>query len=201
MANTQRPFGFRPVQTRNGSPWCGKTQKVIILASDTNGYFVGDLVKFTGDQAVSPIDGKYYQVITKAVASDVKLAGAVTGVSTTDSVQTQYLGHRPAAAQDINITCEIPEDADVIYIAQEDSVGGAMAVGAAGSNVNFVVGSGGDTATNTSSYALDSSTVATTSTLPIRVISYDDPLSTESGAYALWRVTINQDAYSDKTGV
>lgn len=201
MANELRPFGFRPVQTRDGSPWCGKTRKVIVLASDTSGYFVGDLLKFTGEQAVSPIDGKYYQVVTRAQPADTKIAGAVVSVSTTDSVQTQYLGHRPASVQDINITLEIPQDRNVIYVAQEDSDGGALPAGASGLNIDFLQGAGGDASTNQSSFVLNSDTAAITATLPLRLIAYDDSLATEAGEFALWYVTINQDAYSDKEGV
>ena len=199
MANTARPFGLRPVQSRSGAPWSGKTQAVIIKAADTASYGAGTVVKYTGDQAVGT-DGRYYPVVTVAAAADTKLAGAVVGVHTIDLVETQYLTYRPAAAQSGDMMAFIPADRDVIYEAQEDSVGGAIASTAAGQNIDFVVGAV-DTATGMATTVLDSSTAATTAALPLRLISYGGAIDNEAGAYATWLVTINQDAYINTTGV
>ena len=200
MANTAKPFGFRPVCMRSGAPWTGETMTVIVTAANTDSFGAGDWVKFAGDQAMSEIDGRYYPVVSKCAASDPKMLGAVVGVMTTDNVNTQYSTYRPAAAQTTTIRLLVPSDKDVIYEGQEDSDGGAIASTAAGQNVDFVVGAV-DPYTGMSTSAIDSSTAATTSTLPLRLISYADSLATESGTYAIWRVTINNFAFDDLTGV
>jgi hypothetical protein len=46
MANANKPFGFRPVRYRNGSPWNGQTQLYAFAASRAGDAFKGDIVQF-----------------------------------------------------------------------------------------------------------------------------------------------------------
>jgi len=202
MANEARAFGFRPVQTRDGSPWCGKTMTVLIKAADTAAFFNGDMVVHTGEQVKHHIDSKFYEVVTALSGTVVagELAGAITGILAHQDPNLLYTGYRPAGAQSTDILVEIPVDRNVIYVAQEDSVGGALAQDSNGGNVGFVVGTG-DPATRMSGSLIDSSSINTTDTLPLRLMSYDGTIDNESGEFALWYCTINTDPYSNKTGV
>lgn len=198
MANVAAPYGFRPVQERNGSPWCGKTREVIFLDTDATACFVGDLVKYTGTQVTDPETGITYSVVTKASAADTRLAGAVVGFQ--PALGPDWISYKRANEQ---IRARIPVDRDVIYSVQEDGDASFLTDGAAEANIDFVAGTG-NTQTGLSTSALDSSTVNTTDTLPLRIISSEGNVvdnEVDGSNYVQWLVTINQDAYSDKTGL
>lgn len=203
MANSDTPFGFRPVQTRSGSQWTGKTRAVIIAATDANAFFVGDMVVFTGSSLRHELDGKYYEEVTLATGGAAQasenLAGAITGILAYQDPALLYTGYRPATPQVKNILVEIPQDRDVIYVVQEDSVGAAIVADDTGLNINFDRGVGAP-ATRMSGAVIDSSTAAVTATHQLRLMSPDGAIDNELGDFALWYVTINTDPYSDKLG-
>ena len=200
MANVQGPFGFRPIQSQNTSGYTGKTMEVLIRAADTNAYFVGDMIKLTGQQDEHVIDGRSYPVATKAAAADTKLQGAITGIKAQELRTNQYAGYRPAGAQQDAILVMVPVDRNCMYVCQEDSDGGALSKDNVGKNIDFVVGAG-NIGGRTSTSAIDSDTVNSTAALPLRLISYDAAIDNESGDYANWVVTINQDLPHDTTGI
>lgn len=202
MANQDKPFGFRPVQTRNGAPWSGKTRAVIVAAADVNAFFVGDMVVLSGNQIQHKLDGKFYEQVTTAaggVANPEKLAGAITGIPSHQVPSLLYTGYRPAGAQTDDMLVYIPQDRNVVYVVQEDSVGGALSAAASGSNIGFSKGTG-DPVTRMSGSELDSNTAAATATLPIRLLSYDGAIDNETGEFAGWYCTVNTDPSTDKTG-
>ena len=48
MANSDTPFGFRPVKHLSGAPWNGKANVYYIPATDNTAVFNGDAVKSAG---------------------------------------------------------------------------------------------------------------------------------------------------------
>lgn len=199
MANTTQPSGFTPVKYRSGAAYSGETMKVIVLASDTNAFYKGDMLKFTGESGVGD-DGVTYSVVTKAAAADTRLAGAVTGISPIDGSVTDFRRFIPSGTKPNNITLMVPQDRDVLYEVQENNVGGSLTGGAVESNIDFVVGTPTD-ATGQSGSMIASNTVNIDSGLPFRIVQLKNSLDNEIGADARWYVTINQDAYSDKNGI
>ena len=199
MSNQNTPSGFRPVENRNGSPYCGITRTVIIPAAATTAFFSGDFVSFTGEQEKSDVDGTYYETVALSSVGGDRIAGAITGISTIDVESTQFDGHRTAGAKTGNVRVQIPMDRDVIYEAQEDSDGGALSTGDAQRNVNFVI-QAGDATTNTSGWEIDSSTVTDADTASLRLMKIGSSITNESGVNAKWYVAINLDAYNSKVG-
>lgn len=199
MANVAAPYGFRPVQERNGSPWSGKTRRVIFASTDATTCFEGDLVKYTGNQILDIESGVYLSEVTKASAGDTRLAGAV--VSFDYALGPDWISYKKANTQ---ITATIPADPTVLYSAQEDGDTSFLTNGDVESNVDFVVGAG-DTTTGLSTSAIDSSTAAVTATLPLRIVQAEQipggNNEVGSSNYVQWLVTINQDAYTDKDGI
>jgi hypothetical protein len=53
MANTNAPFGLRPVRYLNGAPWNGQVSRYLIPATDGTAYFIGDPVTLAGDAGAS----------------------------------------------------------------------------------------------------------------------------------------------------
>lgn len=199
MANQDSPSGFRPVQSRDGSPYCGTTRTVIIPAAATTAFFAGDFVSFTGEQEKSDVDGAFYETVELSAAGGTRIAGAITGLSTVDDESIQFDGHRTAGAKSGNVRVQIPMDRDVIYSAQEDSVGGALVAGDAQRNVNFIVQAGSAT-TNSSGWEIDSSSVTDANTASLRLMKYDASITNDSGVNAKWYVAINLDAYNSQVG-
>lgn len=196
MSNVSRPFGFRALNDRGTSAYCGALRGVIFDSADATAAFIGDMVKFTGE-AVKGRDGKTYSVVTVASPADVRLAGAVQRYDFDDG-SDGYIGFRKANTQKI---AYIPQDRETIYLVQEDSDSGALTTGSFEANIDFVLGAGGDPLTFQSSMRLDSSTENTTDTLPLRIIELDDSQDNEIGDFALWKVQLNQDAYNNMTGL
>lgn len=198
MTNESAPYGFKPVQMRNGSPWTGKTQKVLFLASYAVATFNGDMVKFTGTAAADPIDpDSEYPVVEIADPADTRLAGAIVRHEP-DRGDSGFINHRLASTLR---AAYIPMDRDVIYSVMEDSDGGNLAATDAEANIDFVAGAGGSTVSGTSGQMLDSSTANTTSSLPLRLLGIENKVGNTYGAFGQYLVTINQDAYNSTTGL
>ena len=186
MAN--KPYGFRPVQNRDGSSWTGKTQLVKFAASDANATFVGDLVKFTGNGA----DGGTVPEVTRADPADARLAGAVVRFDFDADGYKSYRGANEAY---------VPQDRNVIYSVQEDSVTTDLTANDVEANIDFVQGAGGSTITGQSSYQLDSDSAGVAATLPLRIVRLENNIDNVVGPNAQWLVTLNLDAYSDTAGL
>ena len=202
MATEFQPYGFRPVQMRNGSPWCGKTTRVAFASTDATECYTGDFVKYTGTSIADPNNPDIYlPVVTRATASDTRLAGAVVNFDF-DVGLNGYISYKRANQA---ITATVPADSEILYSAQEDGDASFLAVDDTELNVDFVVGTG-ESATGMSGASIDSSSKATTSTLPLRLVGVEkipggQNLVDGTSLYAQWLVTINQDAYTDKAGV
>ncbi|WP_230679204.1 hypothetical protein, partial [Streptococcus pneumoniae] len=78
---------------------------------------------------------------------------------------------------------------DVLYTMQEDSIGGNLAITAAGTNANVIVGAG-NTSTGYSGMQIDSSTANTTNTLHLRLHNVQPQVGNKLGDYADWVVSI-----------
>lgn len=192
MSTFDRPYGFRPV-TKRGESWAGTERAVVFSAGDATAAFIGSMVKFTGTSEV--IDGKAYSVVTVASPADTRLAGAVTRFQYDPDGYKKY---RTASTQRI---AYIPQDRDVLYSVQEDADTTPLTLGAAEANIDFTAESG-DTVTGMSTMELDSTTVNTTSALPLRIVELEAIEGNVIGSNnPQWVVQINQDAYSDKAGL
>jgi len=74
-----------------------------------------------------------------------------------------------------------PANHQDVYRVQSDDVGGDLADADIGLNADFVVGTGNST-TGMSAMQLDTSTKATTATLSLKILGYDDRPSNTAGA-------------------
>lgn len=196
MTNVLAPYGFRPVQERNGSPWSGKTERVIFADTDAVACFQYDLVVFTGDQILDPNSGAWLSVVRRATAAETRIAGSIVSFDY-DVGENGYISYKRANQQ---ITARIPADRTVLYSVQENAT--TLTSAEVEQNIDFVPGAG-NTAIGTSTSAIDAATVGVTDTLPLRLVraesTIDNPV--DGVSYPQWLVTINQDAYSDKAGV
>ena len=196
MANTDNPNGFKPVKHLNGNPWNGVTQTCYIASTTTTPIFKYDLVTPDG---TSDATGQY-QGVTQSAASDTLILGAVVSFSTTPDIAADPTDHeRDYAPGSTAMYCQVVTDPSVLYEAQEDSVGAAIAATGVSINYDITVGTG-STTTGHSAMEIDSST-ATTATHNIKLIQLVDRPDNALGANAKWLCKINEHYHASTTGI
>jgi hypothetical protein len=190
MANSNTPFGFRPVRHLNGSPYNGQFEYFYLASGESNNVFIGDVVKLAGSA-----DTTYgYATVTVATAGDVPV-GVVVGFDVS-------LGITAAAGPDLNITYRPASTAMYVMVATAPDLvfevqAASVAATDVGSNIDLDVGSGGNTATGVSSYS--ASGVATTDTVGFHIKSKSTRPNNAFGAYCVIEVTYNLHAYATST--
>lgn len=166
MANTNAPFGLRQIGL-NGGPvtnFAMQERRNAILYSNTTAIYTGDLIKmqnsgymaqWSAGTAVSQCWGvfagcRYYSNSQQTTTPNKYWPGTDAASGT---VLAQYI---PA------ILSPAP-----LFVIQTDSTG--ITVADIGANADIVVGTGSTTTGFSGSY-LDVSTLATTATLPLRIV-------------------------------
>lgn len=190
MANVSRINGFRPSRYLNGSPYNGAVTKYYVTSGDATAIFVGDLVKLDGGATPEGI-----RSVTAAGASEA-VVGAVVGVSI-DPTNLNTSQYRAASTARYVL---VADDPNILFEAQEDAVGGALALASIGLNVNVTTGSG-STTTGASAMQVDTSTVSTTNTLPLKLMEFVQRVDNETAtANAKVLVKINNHQLASGTG-
>lgn len=181
MANSDNPFGLRPVSTLTGGDWKGLVQRVAILAADGTATFVGDAVKFSG---TATADGLYPSVNQCTAGSNIDFV--IVGFEPDFANEDLTTSYR--AASTLRYAYAVPV-ANMIFEIQEDSVGGSIAITAVGEFCDLIVGSG-NTATGISGMELDSSNAGTGD--GVRLIGISPRVNNALGTNAIWHVVVNE---------
>lgn len=197
MPNVSRINGFRPVKTITGAAWNGQATRYFLPSGDSTNTFVGDLVKLdtTGDTAAAGGKAKGIRTVVQATAT-----GAVVGAIVGLEIDPTNLNTPQYRAGSTGRYVWVADDPNLLYEAQEDAVGGALAVADVGLNVDFIVGTG-STTTGASAMQIDTSTKATTATLPLKIVEFAQREDNEVGsANAKVLVKINNHQLASHTG-
>ena len=195
MANTNAPFGFKPVGYFNGTPWNGKYNVYYIPVGNASIIYRGDLVSMAGSGSA---DGLYPDV-ARTAAAGITIVGVAIGFGTTPNFMSDPTNlSRMYCPVSTEMYCAVVDDPNVIFEVQEDSDGGAIAVTALGNNAD-IVATAGSTTTGTSGMVLDSSDVKTT-TAQIRILRLANRPDNVLGNYAKWLVRINEHIYRTTAG-
>lgn len=195
MANADKPNGFRPIRYLNGAPYTGGFTKYVVVAADATALFAGDLVKLstTGDGVTTGL-----RTVVQAAASDA-VVGVVVGfeVIATDLNTPQY---RAASTRRI---VYVADDPNLLFEGQEDGDTTPIAMASIGLNVDVIVAAG-STTTGASGMEIDSSTVATTATLPLKLMEVtqreDNEKITAGQTGTRWVVKLNNHQLGSHTG-
>ena len=202
MANLNAPVGLKPVKHLDGSSWNQQVTLYYVPSSDTNAYFIGDVV-------VSVANG---DVLTGASA--VTLFGSRNAASSTGAPRGVVVGlgaqvntpggssPQPFDPNNLNIV-SIPatktqnyyvwvcDDPTVIFEAQVDTIANT----ALNKNAPLFVGLAPTAPQNQSQTFVQGSAAATTQALPIKIIGapfrIDNDL-TSPGTFAKVLVKFNQ---------
>lgn len=178
MANTNVAYGLKPVRMADGSPYNGAVDMYYVPSSDSTALYEGDPVNLAGSA-----DGAGVASVKRAAASE-NILGAVVGFADATSMTAGYRAASTAAY------VLVSHGQDILYEIQEDAVGGAIAAADIGLNADIVAASG-NSYTKASGFMLDTSTKATTVTLPLRIRGLAQRPDNELSANAKVLVTLN----------
>lgn len=171
MANTNTPFGLRPVSGVNGQYVTGAPRLYSTAAGDGTALYIGDPVKLAGTAQF--INGQTFTDVTRAATGDV-IVGVVTGAfaDTRDSLM-----YRAASTARLVF---VDDDPNTMFEAQQVTGGTALTANDIGLNVNFVVGAG-STYTGWSGTTIDNTTEATTNTLDLKIVGLPNRADNDPG--------------------
>jgi hypothetical protein len=205
MATTLTPNGLQPAyRLGSGSPSVLGFSLYKIYNGETYAIFNGDPVKFI---ASSTGRGHVQTMNTTLTATTVTSSGVCLGVfggcQYTDPVSGKWLqrhyypGAITSAADDIYAM--VYDDPDLVFKIQAD---GAVPATAMGTNASIIQTAVGSTATGNSGKALQASSIATTSTLPLRIVGFvNDGRNSVNDTYTNCYVRLNTHFHRQATGV
>lgn len=199
MANRNMPRGIIPVQRLDGSPYNGAANVYYVPSSYATALYLGLPLIATGASDANGIPVAQIATAAGGAYTIGPMVGIVSGGEPVVGVQRDSVVYHPASTAQYIL---VADDPDLIFEAQEDSVGGSIAMATAGTkNVDLVAGAG-STITGYSGWMLDSSTVQTTATLQMRLLRGVHRSDNEmASAYARWLCKINLHSLRNTTGV
>ena len=175
MATSATPMGAEPTDTLSASgSFTGKVRHMKIASGYGTAIFYGDFVKLVAAGTVEKS-----AITTSVVAGTV---GIFVGCAYTDPSTNQLTFNQqfPASTAASDIMAYVVDDPDLVFRMQGD---GSIAQTGLGNNVSLV-STAGSTSIGRSKNAVDASTIATTNTLPARIVEFvDGPSSTVGDTY------------------
>jgi hypothetical protein len=203
MASVSRANGFRPVKTVTGAAYNGQANVYFVPSSDSTVIMVGDAVKLAGDSRAAT----GAPTVTRAGATDVPLGivvgilftgvGDLTNMPPVNDLNTPV--YRRASTDRYLLVCDDP---NVVYEVQYagTSVAAATITANVGLNGQFTT-TAGSTTSGASGMQLDSSGLATTATLPIKIVGFPNrPDNIPGDTYFSYFVKLNGSTNSSGTG-
>jgi hypothetical protein len=193
MANTDRPFGFRPVSTLSGAPYNGQLRK---FYTDTN-CFLGDAMIQDAASKANYLSNGASQGITRATSATASLVvGAVVGWEPDpDALMRTY--HAGSAQYAVYVST----DPNIVYECQDNGAATLITAADVGLNYDIVV-TAGSTTTGASNMEVDSGTTgAVTAATPVKLVGIKDtPDNTIGLANVKLLVTLNTHTYNADVG-
>lgn len=186
MANTNSPFGFRPVRYLSGAPYNGAVRRYFVPASDGTALYIGDPVVLVGTSTAEGVPHVIRATVGTAVTTD-RITGIIVGVEA--DINTSLVYRAASTARYVYVA----DDPNILFEVQEDGNAGITAT----SGTCQILAGTGNTYTGNSGFTMDSSEAAQTATDQLLVIgpaerADNDPAS----SYARWLVKINMHSYA-----
>lgn len=183
MANVNKPFGLRPLGNLSGTG-SQKQYGYEIADNQTGAIFQGDLVTLK--------DGYILQFNPATHTAAVGVFNGCNYIDPTTGKPT-WSNYYPGS---VNITqgkiiAEVLDDPSQMFLIQHDGTSAATNYGL---NADIVIGTG-STTTGVSANVLDTSSIATTAALNLKIIGLWDVPNNAVGANAVVVVKINEHLY------
>lgn len=183
MTNTLSPFGFAVSRAQDGNLSGGVTA-CYVPATNSAKLYIGDAVSISGANASAIEEYKVgnLPIVTKATASS-SIDGVIVGFLPLGVCSgTTYM---PASTAGIALVVTDPE---VHFNIQAT---GAVSAADVGKYAGISVSTDGDDYTGISGMALDHSSMAADTTLPLLILNVADYVTNEAGNYAIVEVKRN----------
>lgn len=206
MASVSRINGFRPVKSITGAPYNGQANVYFVPSSDSTVIMVGDAVKILGDaRAATGV-----ATVTRCGATDIPVGVVVgilfSGVGDANNMPPVTDLNTPVyrrASTDRYLL--VADDPNLIYEVQYagTSVAAATITANVGLNGQFTT-TAGSTTSGSSGMQLDSTGLATTATLPLKIVGFPNrPDNIPGDTYFNYYVKLNSTLYGSlgTTGV
>jgi len=195
MATTLAPYGLRPINLLGGQTYAGSTRLYAIPASYAVTIQYGDpvIVTNTGSTRgyLARFNGTTTATTVTSTGGGFGFVGVFVGCSYTDPTygkvfRQNYISGNAAS----DIQAYVIDDPDVLFQVQAD---GSLAQTTLGCNAALIQTVAGNSGANINSgVALQASSVATTATLPVRIVDFvNSTTSTIGDAYTDVLVRIN----------
>ena len=192
MANANLPRGFVPSRYADGTTWNGAANKYYIPSTDTNQYNPGDVVKsFAGADAFG------VPAVTKITNGTDTPRGVIMAVVVSPENNISLVGtNLDLTLQNIPATKTkgyyvwVVDDPAVLFELQDDGLN-VLTGTAVNKNASFTVANPTSPQQN-SATVLNTASVATTSTLNLRLQGLVQRDDNAFGQYAKWLVRFNQ---------
>lgn len=188
--------GFRPVKSLTGASYNGQVNRYMISASDSQATNVGDFVQLSDNDAlVDQLSSGVFPAVERiGSGTAVPIVGVIVGFEP-DFSNLNAPNYRAASTRRVAL---VADATDLVFACPQDAVGGVVAAASVGLNVAINLGTAGTSGGYSSGMSADSSTVATTATLPLQIVGVtaapdQDVTSTSRPAELL--VRINTHAY------
>lgn len=183
MANSNKPYGLRPVGTLGQASYVGKVMRFYVPADNANAIFIGDTVVLAVSSDVQRIYADDSYSPEAAVGAAAAIAAGVC-VSVEPVFTDLSINYRKASTA---MYIYVDVDPMTVFSMQGDSTVFTVA-NAAGLNAT-ITATGGDTATGRSKFVLTNPQVSATEDLLI--IGVDPAPDNEIGAYMRFLVKLN----------
>jgi len=191
MANADAPRGFRPVNAL-GHVTTGQLNLYYKDVLDGQALFVGDAVTTTGTAHTD----EHSTPIVEQADADNPIRGIFMGVRK-ENPDSPGTIHSPALTADF---VWILDDPYQLFIIQEDSDGGALAITDTGLNIDLIPGTG-SAVTGLSAMEIDSDASKGTASAQLRLLRIAPIINNALGTNAQWIVMLNEHELKSTTGL
>lgn len=191
MANINAPKGLQPVKSINGASWNDQGNLYYIPSTDTNAYYVGDVVKSLADADAVGVPG-----VVKAAGTDA-LRGVIIGVLPTQFNSTSLSGATLDLANTFIPATKtrayyvmVCDDPETLFEVQGDATATNQVAANVNKNASLTIAAPTSPG-QWSATVINSASIATTATLNIKLMGLAQKPQNEFGAYARWLAKIN----------
>lgn len=171
------PYGLKPINLIGGQVYAGSTRLMSIASGYNTSIYYGDVVKRVANGTVEKDVGT-----TTATPVGIFLGCTFTNPVTK---QKQFAQYWPAGTVASDAQAYVVDDPDVLFKVASVSTGTTVAFygpDVVGANAALVQNSGSNT-TGDSTIAIDGSSIATTASLPIRIVDLVPDTSNSANGY------------------
>jgi hypothetical protein len=176
------PYGLIPINLIGGQVFAGATRQIPIASAYGTGIFFGDVVKLSSDGVL----------VKETGTTTATPVGVFLGCSYTDPTYGKvFRQNYPSGTVAADIQAYVQDDPDALYkvaIVSSGTTIGTVQRTVVGNNAALVQNPG-NTTTGNSGVAIDD-TVATTASLPIRIIDLVPETSYVSGGNVVYQEAI-----------